>query len=150
MAGSPSPIRQPIQGKNSFAGVGAKRGGAQSSKPISETQRMIMQAKAAASGSSAAAGRRKPNAANVGRFGQFSTVLSSDSVGPEELCTLAYQDSETDLTGAGTGRAAGSDTYAAQRLPGRRKSPHKKNFIEPQESDVNIDDDDFGRQPVAA
>jgi len=33
-----------------------------------------------------------------GAMGKFATVLSSDSVGPEDYCMLAYQDSETDLT----------------------------------------------------
>ena len=75
------------------------------------------------------------------QIGKFATVLSSDSVGPEEYCMLAYQDSETDLQlgGASSQRGRNSDAYAAQRLPARRKSTHKKSFLEPHESDTNTD-----------
>ena len=66
-------------------------------------------------------------------------MLSSDSVGPEDYCALAYQDSEVDVDQTNNG------AYAAQRkMPARRKSPHRKMFIESSDggnSDCIIGDD---------
>ena len=62
-------------------------------------------------------------------------MLSSDSVDPGELCALAYQDSEVETS-------ARQENYAETRLPARRKSPHKKLFLEPQDTDDSILNDD--------
>lgn len=67
-------------------------------------------------------GEIRPKNAFTGgkRSSQFATVLSSDSIGPEEYCALAYEDSDELNPGSGRG-----DTYAAQRLPARKKSPSR-------------------------
>ena len=61
-------------------------------------------------------------------------MLSSDGVDPDDYCALAYQDSEVEHQQP-SGRNEG---YAGSRLPARKKSPHKKLFLEPQESDSNL------------
>jgi len=78
-------------------------------------------------------------------MGKFSTVLSSDGVDPDEYCALAYQDSEVDNNGL----SARNEGYAGSRLPARRKSPHKKLFLEPQESDSNALDQNNSLERVS-
>lgn len=80
--------------------------------------------------------------AHGNKMSKFSTVLSSDSVDPDEYCALAYQDSEIDSIHELSAR---NDAYAGSRLPARMKSPHKKLFLEPQESELDFLEEEDGQ-----